>query len=767
MRALLSAAALCAGATGCALLPPLLYWHSRTNAGTSSDGVTTGGTAWFDGARSGSYSRLPTSPLTNSNPLTAVEPLANVIPLTAVEPLANVIPLTAGDPLTAADPYRVLARSVQADTPVLVVEAVDLASGVLLKRRAGGADGRFEVRYLPPAGSRAVVIQATVLVGGRVTGYLCAPLSLAGGAGVKNVDLTFGTTALALSDALLAGVRADFDVATGFRKFKTAQLAGTVGLRDATVTTRAAAALDGSDALARVADAGKALSEATGAARALASSAADLIARATRGLDAFTAAGEAIMARLAEVKVQSGVSLTAAVADAASQVDVAAFQTRVAEVRVRREQAGTAEPAQASAPAEPSPSGASPTPASTPAPVAAPAPVATPGTAALAGKLIDAETRLPLTDRLVVAGAAQTTTDASGAFSLAQVPAGTASLKISKGTITHYSDTVALEAGKTRDLGTIAVERTHWFPQTSPVTTDLRHVNVISETFAYAAGPGGTLLRTLDGTSWATTSAGLTDGVDGIAIGAPGGVVVTPSGIYGTPDKGASWSLLTAALAGTALVVDGGDKTAFVVRPAAEGAGVKRASLNDLVVATPAGAGLDTGLLNLTLVASPGRVLYGTSTASVYSSADDGATWKKLATPPLEIPAAARHPVLAAAARILVAGSGQGSPGHGRAGIVVTSTDGGTTWLPYNSYSQSSGDADFHAVRARGDSFSAVGSCGVILSRVADSAFVRGRVANQASCGPRLLDVGFAPDLSVGWAVGEGGTIYKYLRDID
>ncbi len=165
-KAALAIAALGILPGGCALIPPLLYWHSKTTSGgaaTVTDRtIVASGTAWFSGSV-GAAVTLPTNPLGNSNPLTAVEPLANVIPLTAVEPLANVIPLTAVEPLTVVEPYRLLSRAVQVDAPTLFIEAIDLATGNVLKRKLGSGDGSFELRYVAPAGAKGVIVQATVV----------------------------------------------------------------------------------------------------------------------------------------------------------------------------------------------------------------------------------------------------------------------------------------------------------------------------------------------------------------------------------------------------------------------------------------------------------------------------------------------------------------------------------------------------------------------------------------------------------------------------
>ncbi len=599
------------------------------------------------------------------------------------------------------------------------------------------------------------------MYGGKVSGFLCSPLSIASVKGSQKADLTYGSTSLALSDALLAGVRTEFDVATGFRGFKTSQLADTIGLRDATIAAKAAAALDGADSLAKVTDASTALANITEAAKTLAGKAGDLIAQEGRSLDVFTAAAEAILARLPEIKLQAGAALATAVSEAAASVDLSAFKARVSEIRVRREEAEAA-------------TGGSG--ATTPAPIvtAAPAPGGTPTPTpvrggSLKGEVRDGETGLAVKNRAVILASAATRTDDFGTFAFSEVPAGTATLEIETSPSSTFSMTIARPAaGEQKDLGVIAVTRTHWFPQTAPVSTRLNHVNVVSDKLAYAAGPGGTLLRTLDGATWATTSAGITGDVAGVAIGVGGGLVVTPDGLFGTPDQGASWTNVSSAMGGTSLAIDGGDKTVFVNKSNADGAGIKRSDVNGSGMSIPAATGLDIPLLTLTLSAAPGRTLVGNGAKDVYKSADDGATWTKVAAPPLDFLTEAAHPILAGSAtRFFAVGAGTPAGGQGVGGVVAKSDDGGDSWHTTFTASNGFGHAEFMAIRPRGNFFAVVGACSVIFSHVGGTALAQGQIFNKAGCGAALFDVGFAPDLSVGWAVGDTGTILKYVRDVD
>lgn len=367
------------------------------------------------------------SPLTLSQPLTISQPLTNSAPLTSSQPLVPVA-LTNSAPLTNSTPlignnsaslvsnnsasYRRLqgargrgpgesGRQVQLNEDrVLFVEVVDPASGQVLARVRAGADGKYDAA-LDTGGSRprALIVQATTLVGGQVTSFLAAPLTLAGtaasggGGGAIARDISPGTTVAAFALARLAGVREQFDVRTGFRGFKTAQLAALVLLLDREKDEKAAAAVDGAAAFEKAPSFDQVLAEAGAGSAALAQAAIDTAATAGGTLTAVVASGNEILEQLAVRGAAatpgpgSGGALAGLVAEAATRVkaeDVAAEAARLAETV--KELTGSPELTAdnlASLVAAPAPAptpGVTPTPGTTPSPPASatPAPSASP-----------------------------------------------------------------------------------------------------------------------------------------------------------------------------------------------------------------------------------------------------------------------------------------------------------------------------------------------------------------------------------------------------
>ncbi|MBM3269222.1 MAG: hypothetical protein FJZ01_16395 [Candidatus Sericytochromatia bacterium] len=148
------------------------------------------------------------------------------------------------DPGAAPAGYRV-----QAGEAALYVEAVDLADGARVAIVKADAAGRYRIPFDRP-GPRALAIQATTLAGSKVTGFLAAPLSQPA-TGAAALDVTPGTTAIALACARLAGVGPELVADKGFRGFKAAALPDLVARLDAPTTGGAAAVLDPSRSFAQ------------------------------------------------------------------------------------------------------------------------------------------------------------------------------------------------------------------------------------------------------------------------------------------------------------------------------------------------------------------------------------------------------------------------------------------------------------------------------------------------------------------------------------
>lgn len=225
------------------------------------------------------------------------------------------------------------------------------------------------------------------------------------------------------------------------------------------------------------------------------------------------------------------------------------------------------------------------------------------------------------------------------------------------------------------------------------LTAPLRDVAVLSRTRAYAAGDGGTLLRSDDGgRTWAPLDAGT--GVDLNAL-----AFVTP------------WDGFAAGRDGTLLHT--GDGTSWTPLPR-----VTARTLHDVTVRAD-GLGLAVG-----------------DGGTVLRSADGGATWAPVPAPTtatLRRVDCAEAPVCRAV---------------GDAGTILRSADGGLTWA----LQPTGTGADLLGYAARGGFRWAVGEGGIMLVGGGGSEdwTVRG-ATGQAWLG----DILFTDDLH-GWAVGTG-----------
>lgn len=106
-------------------------------------------------------------------------------------------------------------------------ELVDPASGELWARVHPDSAGRFKMAFPEDPGERAFFVQVTAFRSGKIVAFLSSPF--ASGESDKesshSVIVSPGSTTLALAGAVLAGVRHQFTLDTGFRGFRTSSLA--------------------------------------------------------------------------------------------------------------------------------------------------------------------------------------------------------------------------------------------------------------------------------------------------------------------------------------------------------------------------------------------------------------------------------------------------------------------------------------------------------------------------------------------------------------
>ncbi len=183
---------------------------------------------------------------------------ATLSPLTASAGLASssLLPATAQSGLGDVPPVEVASasESVLAGGAAdgVTVEAVDLADGSRLGAAKADGAGSYRIPLASAASRRALAIQATTVAGGKVSAFLAAPCTVpAGTPGKLRIDVTPGTSVVALAYARLSGVTAELAVDKGFRGFKTAKLGALVAALDGTTAGAAAATLDGSDTFSK------------------------------------------------------------------------------------------------------------------------------------------------------------------------------------------------------------------------------------------------------------------------------------------------------------------------------------------------------------------------------------------------------------------------------------------------------------------------------------------------------------------------------------
>jgi hypothetical protein len=175
-----------------------------------------------------------TAPLTNSAPLAAASMLGSEAELggaaaVQAEALTQGAPLTQGAALVSNNSagFRT-----QAGAATVFVEAIDPDTAALLARVQPDSSGRYQLAVVP-TGVRAVVVQATALYAGSITGYLAATIPLARRTTARLArDISGASTLLAFDRALLAGVRSEFDVRRGFRGLKSSGFARLCELAD-------------------------------------------------------------------------------------------------------------------------------------------------------------------------------------------------------------------------------------------------------------------------------------------------------------------------------------------------------------------------------------------------------------------------------------------------------------------------------------------------------------------------------------------------------
>ncbi|HEY9900476.1 MAG TPA: hypothetical protein V6D00_14970 [Pantanalinema sp.] len=160
--------------------------------------------------------------------------LAEMSPLTVVSPLLAVAPL-AGVHLYAPSSIR----SVQATSfgpegvREALVEFVDLETGEVAATATTGQDGLYATR-LVFKGTRHSYMAQTILrnARGQVVGFLAAPVGVDVSLPVgkrPSLDLSAGSTLVALSTTLLSDAYPTFDMTKGYAGIKSGRLAAMVG----------------------------------------------------------------------------------------------------------------------------------------------------------------------------------------------------------------------------------------------------------------------------------------------------------------------------------------------------------------------------------------------------------------------------------------------------------------------------------------------------------------------------------------------------------
>jgi hypothetical protein len=127
----------------------------------------------------------------------------------------------------------------------VIVEAVDPATGQPVGRVVQNADGTYSMRLPKSSRQRGLVFQATALMGREVSGFLAAPVAVSPNkTGTSTLDLTAGTTTVALTNVLLLNGGKHFNLQTGFRGIKSTELTAMVAYQKQETVTEAAKAID-------------------------------------------------------------------------------------------------------------------------------------------------------------------------------------------------------------------------------------------------------------------------------------------------------------------------------------------------------------------------------------------------------------------------------------------------------------------------------------------------------------------------------------------
>ncbi|MBM3274855.1 MAG: hypothetical protein FJZ00_06865, partial [Candidatus Sericytochromatia bacterium] len=127
----------------------------------------------------------------------------------------------------------------------VIIEAVDPATGKPVGRVIQNADGSYTMRLPKSSSQRGLVFQATALMGREVSGYLAAPVAVAPNkSGSSTLDLTAGTTTVAMTNILFLNGGKHFNLQTGFRGIKSTELTAMVAYQKQETVTEAAKAID-------------------------------------------------------------------------------------------------------------------------------------------------------------------------------------------------------------------------------------------------------------------------------------------------------------------------------------------------------------------------------------------------------------------------------------------------------------------------------------------------------------------------------------------
>ncbi len=312
-------------------------------------------------------------------------PLANVAALTHSNPLATVTALTGPGivPLTSVARYRI-----QTDAaPVVFIEVVNPATGQLLRRGTLDPAGhyRFEVDAVFKA--RGLIVQATAVSGTVVTAFLAAPVpAVRPEVARKVVDISPAATVAVFAAALVSGVRGEFQVETGFRGFRTEQLAAIVARLDPEALGAAAPRIDGSERIAKATTFDGLLAEVVAGSAALANESVEAGKAAGATLAHVVAAQNLILRDIGSEDQSVPATVEAAVAASAERISGEEVAAEAEKVVRTGEGVPLAEATGSMDSATPLPGPApSPTPEPAPSPTPEPAPSPTPAQSATPG----------------------------------------------------------------------------------------------------------------------------------------------------------------------------------------------------------------------------------------------------------------------------------------------------------------------------------------------------------------------------------------------